>query len=134
MHANFHFLPRPAQRLDLHAGLIAVNRQVGQLVQRLQLNPLLQFIALEGTPIDAELELQEPSLAGDRMKEPAVALLLRANFNDAPLAPIGLGKITQLMNTINNPLQNPAVPPARLARAADTVVGVPSTPILFPGH
>src|SRR6266436_1239375 len=114
MHADFHLLPRPAQRLHFHPRLIAINRQVGQLVQRLELDSLLKLVALERAAIDTELELQQPGLAGDRMKEPAVRLSRRTNYDDASLAPVGFGKLPQFLNAIDDSLQNAAIPAARL--------------------
>src|SRR5256885_1323567 len=57
MHANLDLLPRPAERFHFHPRLVAIDRQVGQLVQRLELDSLLQLVALERAAIDAEFEL-----------------------------------------------------------------------------
>src|SRR5262245_26228698 len=68
------------------------------------------------------------------MKEPAVRFLNGANFDDTPLAPIGFGKLAQLVDPIYYALQNLAVPPAGFAIAAHTVLGVPFAAIGLPGH
>ena len=49
----------------------------------------------------------------------------RADFDDAPLVPVGLGELAQLLNAIDDLLQDAAVPAARLAVAADAVLRVP---------
>src|SRR5947209_2556092 len=134
MHADFDFLPRPTERFHFHSRLIAINRQVGQLVERLELNTLLQLVALERAAIDAELELQQPRLAGDCVKEPAVGLFGCTDFGDAALAPIRLAKIPQLLNSVDELLQNAAVPAARLAGASHAIAGVPTAAIDLPRH
>src|SRR5436190_2340132 len=89
--ANLDLLPRSAQRLHLDPRLVAINRQVGQLVECFKLDSLLQVIALERPAINAKLELEEPRLARDRVKKPAVGVSWGANLDHAALAPIGLG-------------------------------------------
>src|SRR5262245_36643491 len=102
MRADFNLLPRSPHALDLQPRLVAINGQVGQLIQGFELDSLLQIVAFERAAIDAEFELQEPRFAGDGMKEPAVTLLRRADLDDAAFAPVGFGKIAQHLNAIDD--------------------------------
>ncbi len=88
---QLHFLPRPAQVLALHPRLVAVDRQFGQFVERLEPEPLDQVVALERVLGHAELQLQQPFLAGDRVEEPAVGFLRARDFDDVAAVPIRSG-------------------------------------------
>src|SRR5262245_24736051 len=68
------------------------------------------------------------------MKEPAIALPRRADFNDTPLAPIRLGKFAQFVYSINKLLQNSPIPAARLTRPPNAIVRMPLPPVCLPRH
>ena len=73
--AQLDLLPRPAEVPAPHPRLGAVERQLGHVVQRLQVELLDQFLPVERVPGRAELHLQQPLLAGDGVEEPAVRFL-----------------------------------------------------------
>jgi hypothetical protein len=60
------------------------------------------------------------------MKEPAVAFLLSADFDNGSCIPIGVAVLSQFMNAIDDAIQDTAVPPTRLAAAAARWVAKPA--------
>ena len=85
---DLHFLPRAAQVLALHARAVAVGVDLVEVVERLQAEVGDQRVALERVLRRAELQLQQPALAGDRVEEPAVGFLRRGDFDDRAVVPI----------------------------------------------
>ena len=135
VHAQFDFLPRSAEVSAFHPRLGAVERQVGHVVQRLQIEFLDQFLLLEGVPRGAELHLQQPLLAGDGVEEPAVRFLLPADLDHRSRVPIGFAEqFGLLLDAVDHLGQDAAVPAAGIAGAAHAIDRVPVPAVDFPGH
>ncbi len=116
-------------------GCVPYSGRLGHVVERPEVEPGDQFVALEDVPRGAELHLQQPLLAGDRVEEPPLGLLRRGNFDDAAGVPVRLAEqVRRLLDAIDNVVEDAAVPAAGIAGAADALAGVPAAAVDFPGH
>ena len=68
------------------------------------------------------------------MEEPAVRLLRRADLDHGAGVPIGGAEQVGLLDPIDHLGQDPAVPAAGLAGAADALDRVPAPAVGLPGH
>ena len=94
----------------------------------------LQLLAAERVLLRAELHLEQPRLAGDGVKEPAVALLRRGDLDHAAVVPVGLAELARLVDAIDDARQYLAIPANRLSLASHAVPGVPASPVGLPRH
>src|SRR3972149_5784027 len=117
MGVDLRFLPRAAEVLALYARAAAVGLDVVQVVERLEREGGHQLLALERLLRGAELQLDQPPFAGDRVEEPAVCFLRGVDLDDRAAVPIGGAELAQLMNSFFDLVQDAAVPLARLAVA-----------------
>ena len=103
VHLELHFLERPAQVLALHARLVAVDRQIGNVVERFELQLRDQLVALERVLRDAKFQLQQPFLAGQRVHEPAVGLGGRGDLDHGPRVPVRLAEMAASRQSCRRP-------------------------------
>src|SRR5262249_46790635 len=126
--------PRPLVWREPDAMLVAVHLQARRLVQRADAEPLDQLLLLERILADAEDEAAQALLRRHRVQEPALALLGRGDLDDGSLAPVGLGKVADLVDAFVEPVEDGPLPPHGPARMADAIMSVPAAAIGLPRH
>src|SRR5258707_14659310 len=134
MDVDLDFLKRPAKVFAFPTRIVAIDGQMLQLVERLEADAGDEVVAFERSPSHAEFELKDPLFERDGVKEPTVGFLLGADLDHAAGIPIGLAKLAQFLNSIDDAGEKLAVPATEFAIAADVVFRVPAAAVRFPGH
>src|SRR5262249_29433291 len=69
-----------------------------------------------------------------RVKEPTVRFFDGPDFDHAAGLPVGFAELSQLVDPIDHPAQDFAIPATRFAGPADAVLSVPAAAVDFPRH
>src|SRR6266478_9072174 len=68
------------------------------------------------------------------VQEPSLALSRSGDFDDGALAPIRIAECAKLMNPVDDPIYNGALPAPVGAGSRDPLDGMPSPAVGFPRH